>query len=107
MRRRVLWEGGAAARQWDRGEGSEGGAAAAVRQRASAAGCAGAPVRRGAVARWCGVEVGRASALMRPKTSVADQVARKAAMALRSTRPTDGALSHCRESRPAWLGLGL
>lgn len=46
--------GGAAARQWDRGEGSEGGAAAAVRQRASAAGCAGAPVRRGAVARWCG-----------------------------------------------------
>ena len=62
-----------------------------------------------AVVRWRGgaVELGRASALMRPKTSVADQVARKAAIALRSTRPMDGALSHCRESRPAWLGLGL
>ena len=47
---------------------------------------------------WCGVR--RASALMRPKMSVADHVARKAAAALRSTRPTHGALSHCRESRP-------
>ena len=105
----MLWEGGAAARR--RGSGIEARAARAVRRRR----CGSAPVRPGAPVRRCGgvrwrggaVEVGRASALMRPKTSVADQVARKAAMALRSTRPTDGALSHCRESRPAWLGLGL
>ena len=58
----MLWEGGAAARR--RGSGIEARAARAVRrrrrgsapvrQRASAAGCAGAPVRRGAVARWRG-----------------------------------------------------
>ena len=66
------------------GEGGEGGA------------CGGAAVVCGGVR--CGVR--RASALIRPKMSVADQVARKAAAALRSTRPTHGALSHCRESRP-------
>ena len=71
--------------------------------------CGAAVVRRcGGLAVWRAVWYGsgvvrRASALIRPKMSVADHVARNVAQALRSTRPTHGALSHCRESRPGQI----
>jgi hypothetical protein len=85
------------ARRGEIGEGGEGDACAAVRGGGAATRWFGGV----AAARLHSTVVWRASALIRPKMSVADHVARKAAPALRSTRgPTHGAPSHCRESRP-------